>query len=146
MKFNWGWGIVLALALFVAMILQFVFRSFDQRIDLVTEDYYEQELGYQETMDKEENLNALEGDMKVQNSPEGLRIVFPAEIDLETISGKVQLYRPSDERLDKNYVFEGLDGGIFLIPVEDLIGGKWVIKVDFESEGVPYYYKKEIML
>jgi hypothetical protein len=146
MKFNWGWGIVVALTLFVAMIVQFAVRSFNQRIDLVTEDYYEQELGYQETIDRKRNLDELSGVMEVLPRSEGLLIRFPEDLKGKDIEGTLFLYRPSDERLDRAYDLQVLDQNSFLIPVEHLIGGKWIIKVDFSTEGTPYYYQKEIML
>ena len=50
MKINWGTGIVLAIIAFIGFILFFVIKmSTDDRAnhDLVTEEYYKAELGYQ---------------------------------------------------------------------------------------------------
>ena len=146
MKFNWGWGIVIALTLFITMILQFVVRSFNERIDLVSDDYYEKELDYQSTIDKEKNLNLLVDEMEIKTSPDGLRIIFPEDLAENKISGTVSLYRPSDERLDKGYRLEDEMISEFLIPLEDLTTGKWVIKVDFSAADKDYYYEKTMVL
>ena len=58
MKINWGTAIVLAFIVFISVILFFVVRmSMDNRAnhDLVTEEYYKAELGYQDEIDAENN-------------------------------------------------------------------------------------------
>ena len=61
-KINWGTGIVIAMLLFMTFILQFVYRSFDSKNshDLVSKDYYKDELYYQQEIDKMNNANKLE--------------------------------------------------------------------------------------
>ena len=62
MKLNWGTGIVIAFGLFMTFILFFVFKvqsnsKYDN--ELVTENYYQQELKFQSNIDKEENSKNL---------------------------------------------------------------------------------------
>jgi len=61
-KINWGTGIVIAMVLFMAFILQYVYRvSVYEKYDhhLVADDYYKDELNYQKQIDKESNANNL---------------------------------------------------------------------------------------
>ena len=54
MRINWGTGIILAFIGFIGFILFFVVKmSMDDRAnhDLVTEEYYKAELGYQKEID-----------------------------------------------------------------------------------------------
>ena len=44
---NWGYKIMLAYVVFIAGILFLVFKSSSQKVELVTENYYEQELKFQ---------------------------------------------------------------------------------------------------
>ena len=65
MKINWGTGIVLAFIGFISFILFFVVRmSMDNKAnhDLVTENYYKAELGYQNEIDAENNSRDKEVD------------------------------------------------------------------------------------
>ena len=48
---NWGYKILLVFAVFVAGILFLVYKSSNQKMDLVTTDYYEKELKYQQKID-----------------------------------------------------------------------------------------------
>ena len=49
---NWGYKILMVYVIFIAGILLLVFKSSSQNQDLVTEDYYEQELKYQQKIDE----------------------------------------------------------------------------------------------
>ncbi|MGS0525195.1 FixH family protein [Zobellia nedashkovskayae] len=67
MKINWGAGIVIAFGIFISFILFFVIRmttSHDANHDLVTEEYYKAELGYQKEIDAEQN--AINSNEKVE--------------------------------------------------------------------------------
>ena len=59
MKFNWGYKIVLVYCVFVAGILYLVVQSSRQQMDLVTDDYYAQEIKYQEKIDQSKRASAL---------------------------------------------------------------------------------------
>jgi hypothetical protein len=49
---SWGKGIILVFVVFVLGIGVLVYRSMTKNIDLVTTNYYEKELKYQEQIDK----------------------------------------------------------------------------------------------
>ncbi len=53
---NWGVGIAIVYILFVLGMLTLVFKSRSQKIDLVTENYYQQELAYQEEIDAKQRV------------------------------------------------------------------------------------------
>lgn len=50
-RWNWGKGIVLVYSLFVLGILYLVYQSKQQKLDLVYDDYYAQELMFQNQID-----------------------------------------------------------------------------------------------
>ena len=80
MKINWGTGIVLAFVAFISFILYFVIRMNTEvkaEHDLVTEDYYKDELGYQKDIDAEQNAKDLSSELKINISDSGLNIDFP---------------------------------------------------------------------
>ncbi|MCM4152757.1 cytochrome C oxidase Cbb3 [Arenibacter sp. N53] len=146
MKINWGTGIVLAFIGFISFILFFVVRmSMDNKAnhDLVTENYYSAELGYQKEIDAENNAHAKEVDLTLETTEEGLRLVFPKNLKLENIKGTVSLYRPSNKHLDFDLPVS-LSEDYLLIPDNRLLDGRWDIKVHWEYEGEVYLFKKKI--
>jgi hypothetical protein len=111
--------------------------------DLVTEDYYAEELAYQNDIDKLKNSRELDENITYQKTSEGLLIEFPKNLDFNKISGNVFLYRPSNKQLD----FEtplSLSKPNLLIPDKRLVDGRWNIKIDWQYNGKSYLYKESI--
>ncbi len=146
MKFNWGTGIVLAFAAFIAFILYFVVlstRDPASNHDLVTEDYYRKELMYQEDLDAARNLEEIGGGVKASITSEGLQIEFPAQMAPNKIKGTVSLYRPSNKQLDFETPIQ-LSNKQQLIPKSRLLDGRWDIRVYWTYEGKPYLYRSRM--
>jgi len=147
MKINWGTGIVIGMALFIAFIMFMVITMLtdeDYNHDLVTEGYYEKDLKYQQEIDAETKMNRFSTAIKSEKTNGGWLLTFPAEIEAEKIEGKVFLYRPSNEQLDFSLPIV-LSNSQLLIPDERLLGGRWNITIDWSYEGENYLYKESIM-
>lgn len=146
MKINWGTGIVIALVCFMCFILYFVITMMvDDKydFDLVTEDYYGQELNFQSDLNKEEHSKTLTTNIKLKKTEAGVVISFPDNIDINAIKGNVFLYRPSNKKFDFEMPISLSDHNL-LIPDNRLLGGRWNIKVDWEYNNNSYLYKTEI--
>ncbi|PIF01685.1 MAG: cytochrome C oxidase Cbb3 [Maribacter sp.] len=146
MKINWGTGIVLAFIGFIGFILFFVVRmNMDDRVnhDLVTEEYYKAELGYQKEIDAEANANDLSSKLIIHRTSEGLVVKFPEEMEPDKVKGTVSLYRPSNKHLDFDLPIS-LSNTHLLIPDKRLLDGRWDIKISWEYLGTPYLFKKSI--
>ena len=59
MKFNWGYKITVFYLVFIAGIMYLVIQSSRQKMDLVTTDYYAQELKYQDKIDQSKRAGEL---------------------------------------------------------------------------------------
>ena len=147
MKINWGTGIVIAFILFIGFILYFVINmaaNEKYNHDLVTEEYYKKELEYQEDIDKLNNAKALEKDITVTKTNEGLQVIFPDNLNIEEITGKLFLYRPSNKQLDFETSFS-LSKPNLLIPDKRLVDGRWNIVIDWQYKDKLYLYKASIV-
>lgn len=146
MKWNWGTGIVIGIASFMIFILYMVITmSTDKNYsyDLVTEEYYAKEMVYQNEIDAENNLKNLSEQIKGVKTTDGWLLSLPAQLSNENTSGKVFLYRPSNQQLDFDLPMN-LSGSSMLIPGDRLIDGRWNITIDFKHKGTNYLYKKAI--
>ena len=146
MKLNWGTGIVLAFIGFISFIMYFIITmnvndKYDH--DLVSEDYYGEELVYQNDIEKLKNSKKLTENIGYEKTAEGLKIVFPKNLEYKKITGKVFLYRPSNKQLDFESIIS-LSNPYLLIPDKRLVDGRWNIKVDWQYKGISYLYKKSI--
>lgn len=144
---NWGKGIVVAIVLFISFIMFLVItmtttKEYDH--DLVTEDYYEKELKYQEKIDASQNAKDLGEKFAFKKTDEGLEITFPKKLQGETLEGTVFLYRPSDKQLDFEVPFSNLQNYL-LVPDKRLLGGRWNISIELEHQKKKYLYSEDFV-
>ncbi len=139
-------GVVIAFIGFISFIMYFIItmnvnNKYDH--DLVTDNYYAEELAYQNDIDKLEMSKTLKENISYEKTADGLMIKFPDAIDIKKVTGKVFLYRPSNKQLD----FEAnisLSKPYLLIPDNRLVDGRWNIKIDWQYNGKSYLYKTPI--
>jgi nitrogen fixation protein FixH len=148
MKINWGTGIVIAFALFMAFILYFVFEvqsnsKYDN--DLVVEEYYKHDAQFGKEMQRSQNAQDLADKPKVVVTPEGVVITFPDAFVPNKIKGNVSLYRPSNKKLDFEVPIS-LSSPTLLIPKKSLVGGRWDINMEWQYEGKSYLTKETIYI
>jgi hypothetical protein len=148
MKINWGTSIVIAFALFMTFILYFVFQvqsnsKYDN--ELVVDEYYKHDAHFGEEMIRIQNANNLVHKPILTESKSGITIVFPKEFESKKIKGKVSLYRPSNKKLDFE-VSISLSNPTLLIPISNLVGGRWDINMEWYYEEMFYLTKETIYI
>jgi len=146
MKINWGTGIVIAMIAFMSFILFFVVKMFtdDQyQYDLVVEEYYKQEIGFQDELDAEKNAIELAENVVIEQTETGVMIDFPKNEATSIIDGVVTFYRPSNKNFDftKPVILE--DQKMF-IPKSEIAAGRWNISVRWDQNGKTYLTRKNI--
>jgi hypothetical protein len=144
MKINWGTSIVIAFALFMTFILYFVFQvqsnsKYDN--ELVVEEYYKHDAHFGDEMKRIQNANNLVQKPIIAVSKLGITIVFPKEFMPDSIKGKVSLYRPSNKKLDFEIPIS-LSNPTLLIPISNLVGGRWDIIMEWQYQGKSFLTKE----
>ena len=145
MKLNWGMGIFAAYVVFMIIVLGTVAFTTTVDVNLVADDYYEQELKYQNEIDKKERTNQLTEQVEIKLENENLRISYP-KLFASNISGKINFYRPSDQKLDFALDIKTDTTGFQFIPIQKLAKGFWKIKVDWLHSGEEYLNEKNIVI
>ena len=112
--------------------------------DLVTDEYYKEELKYQDAIDKEANAKTLKTNVKWRKTDEGIQFEFPSDLNYKNISGKVFLYRPSNKQLDIEIPIS-LSDHYLLIPDDRLLDGRWNISIDWRYNQSEYLFKAQIV-
>ncbi len=144
MKMNWGTGLAITIGAFMLMILLFVFGASKLQTELVSDNYYEKEIKFQETIDKQKNTNALEGNFEILGTVKSVKINLPKDLEGQEIEGTISLYRPSSEMLDFEVKAENSMEQV--IESENLVAGKWTISIDITADGKGYYYEEKVYL
>jgi hypothetical protein len=143
---SWGFRIIILYVAFVAMIGTMVFMTMRQKVDLVADDYYQQELKYQNQIDRQEQSGKLSAQPTVMAGKEAVTITFPEEVRAQGVTGKVNFYRPSDS--EKDFAQElavGADG-VQQIPAAKFSTGLYTVKLSWTSGGKDYYNESSVYI
>lgn len=144
MKFNWGTGIFIFYSFFVLFILTLVFRSTQEPVDLVTEDYYQQELVFQEVIKKKANAERLDVGLKYTLDKMNIYFTFPPSH--KNATGTILIYRASNKNYDKKVEIDLDDQQSMGVALISSPGGLYKMKVDWNSDSVGYYIEEDIYL
>jgi hypothetical protein len=144
MKFNWGFGVFALYTVFVILILFLVYKSTTTKVDLVTEDYYQQELKYQDRIDQKRNAARLEHGLKHEVSGATIFLAFPP--DHKSAGGTVMVYRPSNKAYDKMFDIKLDVNSKMVITMENSPVGLYKLKIDWSNNNTGYYVEEDIYL
>lgn len=142
---NWGKGIVIAFVLFIAMIFLFIYLGSRESSDLVSEDYYAQELQYEDRIIAIRNVGGWKDSIQLNVTAEAIILTVPLAL-LPAETGSVDLFRPSSAADDKLFDFAPDATGKQFIPRTALKKGSYVVKLKWEGQEKTYYWEKNIIL
>lgn len=145
-KMNWGGWIVVSFIVFIAGTAVMVSIAMRSSVDLVTEDYYEKELRYQDHIEVVKNTNALPQQVSLEYAPTGIRVIFPKLADANIYSGSVRFFRPSDKRGDFSAEIK-LDSSMSQqVPLTRFTVGLWRAKIDWQVGSQRYYSELPVII
>ena len=145
MKNSWGYGIVAVYATFVCGMLYLVLQSSRQKVDLVTEEYYEQEIRYQERIDRSNRAAKLSDRVRFEAGGGYLAFRFPPEFREAEVKGKALLYCPSDDGKDIS-IDVSTRTGVYRVPLPADRKGSHTVKLEWQAQGKTYYSEQQLFL
>jgi nitrogen fixation protein FixH len=144
-KMSWGKRIAILYLGFVAIIVTLVVGSMRQDFDLVSKDYYEQEIAYQNTIDAGRNQAALSAPVTVDVSEGEIKLDFPAEFREAAMNADLHFYSPVRAALDKK-ISRPVNSGSVVVSRKELAPTNYRLKINWEHEGKKYYQETEVKL
>jgi nitrogen fixation protein FixH len=145
MKINWGTKIAVLYCGFVVLILVLVIASMRQHFDLVSVNYYADEVAYQQVIDAGKNEAKLSSPITVHANGANVIIELPAELSTKKISGIIQFYSPVNAAWDQKFTAIPSDH-IISIARNKLRCTRYTLKIDLTAGGNKYYQETEINL
>lgn len=144
-KLNWGGGIAVLYLGFVALIIYLVAGSMRESVDLVSADYYQKELKYQDVIEAGKNQAALSQPVAINTTAAEVAIQFPEEFAKDHITGTVQFYSPVNPAWD---VTEDIitAGNVYTIPRAKLRSTTYKVKMNWDVNGKKYYQESDLTL
>jgi hypothetical protein len=147
MKFNWGTGLTIFFIIFVSTLVFVLYQAFQQDNSLVMDNYYEEDIKYQQQYDKIKNTSELTTKVTLDyDSSKGeILLTFPTD-SIASVSGTVLLYHPSNKNSDKKYDFSLNQTNVYQIKLDKTTKGRLKVKIDWQRAGVKYYQEEEIII
>ena len=146
MKVTWGIGIALTYILFVVIIIILVIFSSTKDVNLVTDDYYANELKFQDQIDKVKRTGMLTDELVLDLDDRGIHFKFPKLFLYSEIEGEILFYRPSDRKKDFIINVKLNPENILTVNKSKIEKGLWKIKIDWRADNQEYYNEKIIMV
>ncbi len=143
-KMNWGRSIILAFVLFIAFIATLVTVCVRQDINLVTKDYYREELQYQKQIDRLTHTAALKSKPTIELEQGLLKINYT---DFPLVQeGALELFRPSDPSHDKVFSLTRSETDVQYFSTEGMQKGMYRARMKWTMDGEEFYIEQAITL
>jgi hypothetical protein len=141
----WPLGIVAAFVVFIGGMATAVVIACTHSDSLVTRDYYEQELKFQNQIDGA--VRARQAGASVRQAADGKVIIqLPVRQLAQQLAGQVELYRPSASELDQKLSLQPDARGVQTVDVSQMATGAWVIRVKWSAGGQGYFLQQKIKI
>lgn len=142
----WPLGIVAAIGLFIAGTVGLIVLAASRKSDLVSRDYYEQEIRYQAEIDSARRAGEFGGRAAVafDDTTRCLTVTVPAEHVRDGLTGRIQLYRPSAAGQDQELALAPDATGRQSVPLAALLPGLWKVRVSWACAGQHYLLERKI--
>lgn len=145
LKIGWGFRITVLYLGFATLIIALVVGSMRQDFDLVADDYYAQELAYQDVLDAGKNQSGLSQPVGIHANETQVTVDFPVEFNGKALNGTVYFYSPIEDAWDKKIALENSVSPV-IVPRSELQNTNYKIKITWEADGKQYYQESDITL
>lgn len=140
---NWGKSIILAFVLFGAFIATLVTVCVRQDVSLVSKDYYQEELAFQDQIKRQQNADHLKSKPEISVQNNQVQIVFDQFAEIR--NGELFLFCPANANQDKKIKIESSQQSIQTLPIT-LVPGMYKARFTWTMHEKDFYVEKIIQL
>lgn len=143
----WPASIIGFFILAIIFITTFIVWAAHQREDLVSTNYYENEVRFQQQLDSLNRSQAIARQVVVTYDPSqrSIIITLPAG-QFPGVTGSVYLYRPSDARLDRDFPLALNAEGIQRLDAKELRDGFWKVRIKWNAAGNDFFLDQSVIV
>lgn len=142
---SWSIRITLLYLSFVALIVSMVIISSNNGEELVSKDYYAQELKYQERIDAMNNDAALTDGMSYSVNDKSIIFVAPESLANTSITGEIFFFCPAHSANDVKVPIH-FANGTQEMNKNMLKPGVYKVKIDYNANNKKYFHEGVITI
>ena len=143
---NWGNKLLLTFIVFACGIFYLVYRAMHVETELVSKEYYKDELNYQQVIDGIKTANQLSTAVMITQQKENIVVQLPAEMKNEKISGNIWFYCAADEKKDKHVAMQFSPDAMQMIDKKLFSPGSYTVKFDWDSNNKHYHAEEPLTI
>lgn len=143
-QLNWGHKLAIVIVLFLVAMLTMVFYAARQDNEMIDDNYYQKELGYQDLIDAQRNLLGISANNIVSQDMDEVIFTLPIGTFEGLDSGRVELLRTDAQRLDRFLDIQPDGTNRRSILKSELSPGMYRARIRWTSKGIPYYKEESV--
>lgn len=140
---SWGNKLVIVFVVFAGLIGTLVYNCTKQNFELVSKDYYNDELKYQEKIDGANNANKLTT-VALSQSPAEVTIQLPKELNGLAVNGEAWFYCVTNSKNDRRLPMLVDEEGMMVIDKAKLATARYLVKLQWKVGNHDYYNEQTI--
>jgi hypothetical protein len=138
MKMTWGNKLLLVFAAFATLMSVMVYKCMHQKFELVSNDYYNEELRYQDKIDGMNNSNKI-SEVQIKEEGRQINIQLPKEVQGLALTGQALFYCPTDSQKDRKIPVQVNDEGLMIVDKAKLSKAHYLVKLNYQVGNDKYY-------
>ncbi|HYU45851.1 MAG TPA: FixH family protein [Terriglobales bacterium] len=144
----WPIAIIAFFVIAITGIVAFVVFATRNKMELVRHDYYDEEIRYQQQLDRLSRTRPLNAQVTVAYNParHQIRIKLPSEHAQRPTSGRIHFYRPSDASLDRDFELAVNADGVQDVDTKKLRAGLWKVRVYWKVNNEEYFFDQSVVV
>lgn len=140
-KINWGKGLIIGMSIFMLFIISLAVAIFNQKADDYDHSYYEKGLDFDNDYKREQRVVTDRAKPAIKVKAGILNLEFK-----EQTKGKLHFQRPSDQKMDKEMLFDTDASGKSEVSIKQFTRGRWQLIIEWAQHDRQYLYQQEIFV
>ena len=141
---SWGTKIIVVFSVFVVLMMTLVYKSYQTKFELVSKDYYKEELEYQNVIDASKNSADLSVKLDIVQTERDFKLVIPDSLKTADIVGDEHFYCPYNSQNDMKFALKIKEDGTIIFDNSQLKGGRYILKLKCNLNGKSYFIEKDV--
>ena len=144
----WPYGIIATFGIFILGIVTLVVIACTHKADLITPNYYEEEIKFQGRLDQLNRTALLSDQVNVayDAAKQSIQISLPTGQVSPATAGRIQLYRPSATGLDRELKLQLDVNASQTVDAAALSPGLWKVRVHWTVANQDFFADKNIII
>jgi hypothetical protein len=140
---SWGNKLIIVFIMFATLIGTLVYKCTQANFELVTKDYYGEELKYQDQIDGMNNANKLTA-VSIAQTVDELSVQLPKELNGKKINAQAWFYCPNNSVNDRKISLKPDDNGTIIIAKTTLAKTKYLLKLNWQAGNENFYNEQSV--